>query len=95
MVRFPHFGASTVSNSSARYQAGSVTLKATIIKGGVEKFALKQPIFLPSPIDPVYSAQVCCSFISLLDWRGFAVANDGLLGNQIVFEGISVNYRES
>jgi len=30
-------------------QAGIITMKASIIKGGVEKFALKQPIFLVSP----------------------------------------------
>jgi len=29
-------------------QAGIITLSTSIIKGGVEKFALKQPIFLVS-----------------------------------------------
>ncbi|KAG6812256.1 hypothetical protein H0H92_003712 [Tricholoma furcatifolium] len=38
--------------------AGIVTLSTSIIKGGVEKFGLKNPIFLPSPIDPQYSQQV-------------------------------------
>lgn len=27
-------------------QAGKVTLKCSVVKGGIEKFALKQPIFL-------------------------------------------------
>jgi len=45
--------------------SGSVTLRATIIKGGVEKFALKQPIFLPSPIDPQYPAQIVFEGISV------------------------------
>ena len=31
-------------------QAGIITLKCDIIKGGVEKFALKQPIFVPGPV---------------------------------------------
>jgi hypothetical protein len=55
-------------------QAGVITFKTSIIKGGIEKFALKQPIFLvgilllqvglaltppkPSPIDPLYSSKV-------------------------------------
>lgn len=39
-------------------QAGIITLSCSIIKRGVEKFALKQPIFLPSPIDPMYSSKV-------------------------------------
>ena len=40
------------------FQAGIITLKTSIIKGGVEKFALKQPIFMPSPVDPMYSQKV-------------------------------------
>ncbi|GAA5934849.1 hypothetical protein JCM3775_001655 [Rhodotorula graminis] len=39
-------------------QAGKVTLKCSVVKGGIEKFALKQPIFLPSPIDPLYTQQL-------------------------------------
>lgn len=35
--------------------AGITTLQVGIIKGGVEKFDMKMPIFIPSPIDPVYS----------------------------------------
>ncbi|GAA6000128.1 acetamidase/formamidase family protein [Rhodotorula paludigena] len=38
--------------------SGIVTLKCSVVKQGVEKFALKQPIFLPSPIDPMYSQQL-------------------------------------
>jgi formamidase len=33
-------------------------LKTSVIKNGIEKFAMKQPIFLPSPVDPLYSAQL-------------------------------------
>ncbi|KAH9930082.1 Acetamidase/Formamidase [Fomitopsis serialis] len=36
-----------------------------IIKGGVEKFAMKQPIFMPSPVDPLYSAQLVFEGISV------------------------------
>jgi len=35
--------------------AGTVQLKTSIIKNGIQKFGLNQPIFLPSPIDPLYS----------------------------------------
>ncbi|TEB05173.1 hypothetical protein FA13DRAFT_1824738, partial [Coprinellus micaceus] len=38
--------------------AGIITFKTSIIKGGVEKFALKQPIFVPSHLDPVYSQKL-------------------------------------
>ncbi|KAF7317333.1 Acetamidase Formamidase [Mycena chlorophos] len=50
-------------------QAGIITFKTSIIKGGVEKFALKQPIFLPSPIDPLYSQKVIFEGISV-DYHG-------------------------
>ncbi|KAF5379822.1 hypothetical protein D9615_005795 [Tricholomella constricta] len=46
-------------------EAGIVTFSTSIIKGGVEKFALKQPIFLPSPIDPLYTSQVVFEGISV------------------------------
>lgn len=38
--------------------AGTITLQVGVIKGGVEKFAMTMPIFLPSPIDPVYSSKI-------------------------------------
>ncbi|GAA5835860.1 hypothetical protein JCM11251_007445 [Rhodosporidiobolus azoricus] len=38
--------------------AGIVTLKCSVLKAGVDKLALTQPIFLPSPIDPTYSQQL-------------------------------------
>ncbi|KAH8118081.1 Acetamidase Formamidase [Phellopilus nigrolimitatus] len=49
--------------------AGIITFSTSIIKGGVEKFALKQPIFLPSPIDPLYSAKLVFEGISV-DYHG-------------------------
>lgn len=78
--------------------AGIITFKTSIIKGGVEKFALKQPIFLvgfllfyllpdfplqPSPIDPMYSSKVSRRFFLPCS----------LKMSQLVFEGISVDYR--
>ncbi|KAL1680537.1 Acetamidase Formamidase [Schizophyllum commune] len=45
--------------------AGIITLKTSIIKGGVEKFALKQPIFMPSPVDPMYSQKLIFEGISV------------------------------
>jgi acetamidase/formamidase len=54
--------------------AGIITFSTSIIKGGVEKFALKQPIFLPSPIDPVYSSKVSLPCPSLVNPRSMSVA---------------------
>jgi len=45
--------------------AGIITFSTSIIKGGVEKFALKQPIFLPSPIDPLYSSKIVFEGLSV------------------------------
>ncbi|KAK0214124.1 Acetamidase Formamidase [Armillaria fumosa] len=49
--------------------AGIITFSTNIIKGGVEKFALKQPIFMPSPIDPLYSSKLIFEGISV-DYHG-------------------------
>ncbi|GJN87570.1 hypothetical protein Rhopal_000524-T1 [Rhodotorula paludigena] len=48
--------------------SGVVTLKCSVVKQGVEKFALKQPIFLPSPIDPMYSQQLTFEGIGVGKW---------------------------
>ncbi|KAF9230323.1 Acetamidase Formamidase [Melanogaster broomeanus] len=53
----------------SRMQAGIIKFKTSIIKGGVEKFALKQPLFLPSPVDPLYSAKLIFEGISV-DYHG-------------------------
>jgi len=45
--------------------AGIITFSTSIIKGGIEKFALKQPIFLPSPIDPAYSSKIVFEGLSV------------------------------
>ncbi|KAL9714516.1 hypothetical protein Ac2012v2_002831 [Leucoagaricus gongylophorus] len=45
--------------------AGVITLSTSIIKGGVEKFGLKQPIFLPSPVDPLYSQKLVFEGLSV------------------------------
>ncbi|BGP14791.1 hypothetical protein JCM10213_001842 [Rhodosporidiobolus nylandii] len=55
-----HFsqGDGELSFCGAIEMAGIVTLKCSVLKGGVDKLALTQPIFLPSPIDPMYSQQL-------------------------------------
>ncbi|TFY59305.1 hypothetical protein EVJ58_g5852 [Rhodofomes roseus] len=62
-----HFsqGDGEMSFCGAIEMAGIITLQTSIIKGGVEKFALKQPIFLPSPVDPLYSAKLVFEGISV------------------------------
>lgn len=47
-----------VGCNSNLQQAGIVTLKTSILKDGVKKLGLRQPIFLPSPIDPKYHEQI-------------------------------------
>ncbi|KAJ3932413.1 MAG: Acetamidase Formamidase [Lentinula lateritia] len=66
-----HFSQGDVSISfcGAIEMAGVITFSTSIIKGGVEKFALKQPIFLPSPVDPMYSAKLIFEGISV-DYHG-------------------------
>lgn len=45
--------------------AGIITLKCRVIKGGVAKLGLKQPIFMPSPIDPKYHERIIFEGISV------------------------------
>ncbi|KAF8872567.1 Acetamidase/Formamidase [Infundibulicybe gibba] len=62
-----HFsqGDGEISFCGAIEMAGIITFNTSIIKGGIEKFALKQPIFLPSPIDPVYSSKIIFEGLSV------------------------------
>ncbi|KAG9225008.1 hypothetical protein CCMSSC00406_0001841 [Pleurotus cornucopiae] len=60
-----HGGNCDLSFCGAIEMAGVITFSTSIIKGGVEKFALKQPIFLPSPIDPLYSSKLIFEGISV------------------------------
>ncbi|KAJ7765858.1 Acetamidase Formamidase [Mycena maculata] len=76
-----HFsqGDGELSFCGAIEMAGVITFSTSIIKGGIEKFALKQPIFLvrplsirlsvPSPVDPLYSSKVIFEGISV-DYHG-------------------------
>ncbi|GAA5852531.1 hypothetical protein JCM8547_002532 [Rhodosporidiobolus lusitaniae] len=52
-----HFsqGDGELSFCGAIEMSGIVTLKCSVVKNGIQNMALKQPIFLPSPIDPMYS----------------------------------------
>ncbi|KAI0261139.1 Acetamidase/Formamidase [Gloeopeniophorella convolvens] len=66
-----HFsqGDGEMSFCGAIEMAGVITLRTSLIKGGVDKFALRQPIFLPSPIDPLYSSKLVFEGISV-DYHG-------------------------
>ncbi|KAJ7730768.1 Acetamidase Formamidase [Mycena metata] len=64
-----HFSQGDLSFCGAIEMAGIITFSTSIIKGGIEKFALKQPIFLPSPVDPLYSSKVIFEGISV-DYHG-------------------------
>ncbi|KAG5652609.1 hypothetical protein H0H81_004391 [Sphagnurus paluster] len=60
-----HFSQGDMTFCGAIEMAGIVTFSTSVIKGGVEKFALRQPIFLPSPVDPLYATQVVFQGISV------------------------------
>ncbi|KAF5359715.1 hypothetical protein D9756_002920 [Leucocoprinus leucothites] len=62
-----HFsqGDGEMSFCGAIEMAGIITFSTSIIKGGVEKFGLKQPIFLPSPVDPMYSQKLVFEGLSV------------------------------
>ncbi|TFK18770.1 Acetamidase/Formamidase [Coprinopsis marcescibilis] len=60
-----HFSQGDMSFCGAIEMAGIITFRTSIIKDGVEKFALKQPIFLPSPIDPIYSSKLVFEGLSV------------------------------
>ncbi|VDB88408.1 unnamed protein product [Peniophora sp. CBMAI 1063] len=62
-----HFsqGDGEMSFCGAIEMAGIIQFKTSIIKNGVEKFGLRQPIFLPSPIDPVYSQKLVFEGLSV------------------------------
>ncbi|KAJ7052026.1 Acetamidase Formamidase [Mycena amicta] len=68
-LHFSQGDVSLLSFCGAIEMAGIITFKCSIIKDGIEKFALKQPIFLPSPIDPLYSQKVIFEGISV-DYHG-------------------------
>ncbi|KAI0353664.1 Acetamidase/Formamidase [Trametes cingulata] len=62
-----HFsqGDGEISFCGAIEMAGIITFSCSIIRNGVEKFAMKQPMFLPSPVDPLYSAKLIFEGISV------------------------------
>ncbi|MCO5566628.1 hypothetical protein L7F22_020305 [Adiantum nelumboides] len=82
-----HFsqGDGELSFCGAIEMAGITTLKVDLIKNGVEKFAMTMPIFLPSPIDPIYAEKVCPT--PLLPRAEICSPSSA----QLVFQGISVD----
>ncbi|GAA6020374.1 hypothetical protein JCM11491_000329 [Sporobolomyces phaffii] len=62
-----HFsqGDSELSFCGAIEMSGVVTLRCTVVKGGIDKLKLKQPIYLPSPVDPFYSQHLTFQGLSV------------------------------
>ncbi|KAL8293461.1 hypothetical protein RQP46_000162 [Phenoliferia psychrophenolica] len=62
-----HFsqGDGELSFCGAIEMAGIISFKCSVIKDGIKKFALRQPIFLPSPVDPMYAQQIVFEGISV------------------------------
>ncbi|KAF9450484.1 Acetamidase/Formamidase [Macrolepiota fuliginosa MF-IS2] len=82
-----HFSQGDVQMSfcGAIEMAGIITFTTSIIKGGIEKFGLKQPIFLPSPVDPMYSQKLVFEGLSV-DING-----DGKQYNMDAYVCVAVN----
>jgi formamidase len=66
-----HFsqGDGEISFCGAIEMAGWIDLKAEVIKGGVERYAITNPIFKPGPVEPHYS--------EYLVFEGISVDEDG------------------
>ena len=47
--------------------AGFLNLRVSLIKGGVEKYGIVNPIFQPSPVDPLYRQHLIFGGISVDD----------------------------
>jgi formamidase len=64
-----HFsqGDGEISFCGAIEMAGWIDLKAEIIKGGVEQYAITNPIFKPGPVEPHYSEYLVFEGISVDD----------------------------
>lgn len=73
-------------------QAGIITFSTSIIKGGVEKFALKQPIFLVSTLDHLIIWSFSGRSIKPLLQPSPV---DPMYSAKLIFEGISVDIRAS
>ncbi|GFZ51248.1 Formamide amidohydrolase [Saitozyma sp. JCM 24511] len=65
-----HFSQGDGEPTCALEMAGTVTLKCTVLKSGMEKLKLKAPIVLPSPAEPLYRNQVV--------FHGLSVDEDGV-----------------
>jgi formamidase len=64
-----HFsqGDGEISFCGAIEMAGWIDLKADVIKGGVERYAITNPIFKPGPVEPHYSEYLVFEGISVDD----------------------------
>ena len=62
-----HFsqGDGEITFCGAIEMAGWVHMRVTLIKGGMEKYAIKNPIFKPSPITPAYKDYLIFEGISV------------------------------
>lgn len=68
-----HFsqGDGEISFCGAIEMAGEITLKFTVIKNGMEKMAMKSPIFQPGPVEPQFGPG------RYLTFEGFSVDEHG------------------
>jgi formamidase len=67
-----HFsqGDGEISFCGAIEMSGFIDLHVDIIKGGVEKYAMTNPIFKPGPVEPHYSEYLVFEGISVDEFTG-------------------------
>jgi len=80
-----HFsqGDGEITFCGAIEMAGWVHMKVTLIKGGMAKYGIKNPIFKPSPIKPVYN--------DYLIFEGISVDEQG----KQLYLDVNVAYRQA
>ncbi|MBI2734045.1 MAG: acetamidase/formamidase family protein [Aquabacterium sp.] len=80
-----HFsqGDGEITFCGAIEMAGWVHMKVTLIKGGMDKYGIKNPIFKPSPIKPVYN--------DYLIFEGISVDEQG----KQLYLDVNVAYRQA
>jgi len=82
-----HFsqGDGEISFCGAIEMAGIITVKISVMKGGMELLGMKSPIFLPGPVEPHYGPG------RYLTFEGFSVDDEG----KQHFLDVNVAYRQN
>ena len=80
-----HFsqGDGEISFCGAIEMSGIITLKTSIIPGGMDLYGIKNPLYLPGPVEPRYHRQLTFQGISVTE-QGKQVNSSFITVNSIV-----------